>query len=79
MQIKLRPAVQSFPLAALAVQIASVERTLVHVVWRGTIPYTPFYPAVAVGTTIGGRRAGLFATPLSGIAASYWLEPFGLH
>jgi signal transduction histidine kinase len=77
MPIKLRPAVQSFPLAALAVLIASVARTLVHIVFNETIPYTPFYPAVIVGTMIGGWRAGLFATILSGIAASYWLEPFG--
>jgi signal transduction histidine kinase/ActR/RegA family two-component response regulator len=77
MKLKLRPPLQSFPLAALAVLIASIARTFVYLVWNETIPYTPFYPAVIVATMMGGWRAGLFATALAGLAASFWLEPFG--
>jgi len=41
-------------------------------------PYLTFYPAVTLAALLGGFRAGLLATALSGMLASYFLlEPIG--
>ena len=48
-----------------------------HHIWKEEIVYTPFYPAIIIATMIGRWRVGLFATCLSCLAASFWLDPFG--
>lgn len=63
--------------ALLAVVIASIVRTIFHVVFNETIPYTPFYPAIVVTTMYGRLPGGLIATILAAFAASFWLFPFG--
>ena len=62
--------------AAAVVLIASLVRALCQVLGE-TIPYTPFYPAIIVGTIYGRLRGGLITLILAAFAASFWLIPFG--
>lgn len=62
--------------AAAVVLIASLFRALCQLLGE-TIPYTPFYPAIIVGTIHGRLRGGLITLGLAAFAASFWLIPFG--
>lgn len=62
--------------ATAAVLIASLVRAICQLLGE-TIPYTPFYPAIVVGTIYGRLRGGLITLGLAAFAASFWLIPFG--
>ncbi|HEY3269533.1 MAG TPA: PAS domain S-box protein [Armatimonadota bacterium] len=40
-------------------------------------PFVTFFPAVVVAAVYGGLWPGLLSVGLSGLAASYWIEPVG--
>ncbi len=66
-----------YGVALVAVGTAAAARVAFLGILGARVPYLTFFPAVMVAALYGGLPAGLFATALSAVAASYWMEPVG--
>ena len=73
-----RPTWSRYVLAALAVAVGAAVRVWFLGALGTRAPFITFYPAVILAALYGGVGAGLLATALSALIASFtWLEPVG--
>lgn len=63
-----------YVIAAVAVAAATFVRMLLGLLFAAQIPYSLYFPAIALAAMTGGMRVGVFATALSMITASIWFE-----
>jgi PAS domain S-box-containing protein len=72
-----RRAWRQYAAAVLFVAAAAGLRAGLLGALGGRVIYVTFYPAVMLAALYGGRPAGLMATALSAVAASWWMQSSG--
>jgi two-component sensor histidine kinase len=71
-----QPSAEAYGLAVLCVVVATLLRLAIKGTGiHGLVIYSTYYPAAVVAMLAGGRRAGILATALGGLAAYYFFMP----
>jgi two-component sensor histidine kinase len=73
----LRPdSIEAYAFAVLCVAVATLMRELFKLTnVSGLVIYSTYYPAAALAIVVGGRRAGVLALVLGGLAAYWFFMP----
>jgi two-component sensor histidine kinase len=73
----LRPnSLKAYAFAVLCVVVATLMREVFKLTGvRGLVIYSTYYPAAALSIVVGGRRAGVLALVLGGLAAYWFFMP----